>query len=234
MSKTPLVLLPGMLCDAALWSHQLTHLSEIADVSVGNLTAADTLAEMARAILRRAPERFALAGLSLGGIVAFEVMRQAPKRVTRLALLDTNARPPRPEQLGVWQRFRTMTRQGRFAEITEQHLLPVLVAPDRQQETALTTTIRQMAEHIGAEAFLRQLSLQEQRPDSRVDLPYIVCPTLVLAGRQDMVCPLDMHEEIAAAVPNATLVVIEHCGHLSSMEQPQAVTAALRSWLQRT
>jgi pimeloyl-ACP methyl ester carboxylesterase len=233
MSKIPLVLLPGMLCDAALWSHQLTHLSEIADVSVGNLTEADTLAGTARAILRRAPERFALAGLSLGGIVAFEVMRQAPKRVTRLALLDTNARPPRPEQLGVWQRFRTMTRQGRFAEITEQHLLPVLVAPDRQQDTALTTTIRQMAQHIGAEAFLRQLSLQEQRPDSRVDLPYISCPTLVLAGRQDMLCPLDMHEEIAAAIPCATLVVIEHCGHLSSLEQPQAVTAALRSWLQR-
>ncbi len=234
MSQMPLILLPGMLCDDALWSYQRTHLSDIADVSVEKLIGADTLTGMAREILRRAPERFALAGLSLGGIVAFEVMRQVPERVTKLALLNTNARPPRLEQLEVWQGLRIMTQQGQFAEVVEQHLLSVLVASGRQQETVLTTTIRQMAQRIGSEAFLHQLAFQEQRPNSRVDLPYIACPTLVLTGRQDVVCPLELHEEIASAIPNATLIEIEQCGHLSSLEQPQAVTEALRSWLQRT
>ena len=234
MSQTPLILLPGMLCDDALWSYQRTNLSDIADASVEKLIGADTLTGMAREILRRAPERFALAGLSLGGIVAFEVMRQAPERVTKLALLNTNARPPRLEQLEVWQRLRTMTQQGQFAEVVEQHVRSVLVTSDRQQETALMTTTRHMAEHIGPEVLLHQLSFQAQRPDSRVDLPDIACPTLVLAGRQDVVCPLELHEEIASAIPNATLVVIEQCGHLSSLEQPQMVTEAMRFWLRRT
>lgn len=234
MCKTQLVLLPGMLCDDALWSYQHIHLSEIADIKVENLIGAVTLPDMAREVLRRAPQRFALAGLSLGGIVAFELMRQAPERVTKLALLNTNARPPRLDQLEVWQRLSTMTQQGQFPEVVEQHVQSVLSASDRQGEAALTATIRHMAQRIGPEAFLHQLAFQAQRPDSRIDLPYISCPTLVLVGREDVVCPLALHEEIATGIPNATLVVIEQCGHLSSLEQPRAVTEALRSWLGRT
>ena len=233
MDDAQLVLLPGMLLDAELFAHQVEHLSDACDVQVGDITTADTIEGMARSVLEEAPERFALAGLSLGGIVAFEILRRAPERVERLALLDTNARPPTPEQLEAWRRFAALTREGRFAEVTETHLMPVLIHPDRQKDAGITGAIKRMAEHVGEEAFLRQLSAQAARPDSRKHLGYISCPTLVAGGRQDASCPVELHEEIASAIPGAALVVIEQCGHLSSMEQPQAVTALLRYWLQQ-
>lgn len=231
MSETHLVLLPGMLCDGALFEHQVAHLSDIVGVTVGDMTDGDSVAEVARSVLRSAPERFALAGLSLGGIVAFEVMRQAPGRVSRLALLDTNARSPTPQQLESWRAFAAMTEDGRFDEVIER-LMPVQIRPDRLRDKALTTTITRMAENVGERAFLRQLSAQAGRPDSREGLSGIPCPTLVVVGRQDALCSVEMHQEIAAAIPDAKLVVIEDCGHLSSLEQPQAVTALLRYWLQ--
>jgi pimeloyl-ACP methyl ester carboxylesterase len=222
-----------MLLDGELFGHQTEHLSEVCDVRVGDITTADTVEGMARSVLESAPDRFALAGLSLGGIVAFEILRRAPERVERLALLDTNARPPRPEQLDAWRKFRKMTEGGRFSEVNEEYILPTLTHPDRQGDATLTGAIRRMADNVGEEAFLRQLSAQETRPDSRNSLRSISCPTLVAVGRQDALCPLELHEEIASAIPGAALVVIEDCGHLSSMEQPQAVTALLRYWLQQ-
>jgi pimeloyl-ACP methyl ester carboxylesterase len=231
MGEAHLVLLPGMLLDEELFSHQVEHLSEVAEVKVGDVTGSDTVAGMAQQVLRDAPERFALAGLSLGGIVAFEIMRRAPERVERLALLDTNARPPRPEQLEVWKEFARMTEDGRFSEVTEKHIMPTLVHPERKQDADLMDGIRRMAASVGEEGFLRQLSAQETRPDSRERLKDISCPTLVAVGRQDTLCPVELHEEIASAISGAVLVVIEDCSHLSSMEQPQAVTALLRYWL---
>lgn len=230
-SKPHLILLPGMLCDAELFSHQTKHLSEVATVEVGDVTRDDSVVAMARSVLDSAPERFSLAGLSLGGIVAFEILRQAPERVERLALLDTSARPPRRDQLENWREFAALTTEGRFGEVVEKHLLPVQTHPDRRHDAALAKTIVRMAENVGEEAFLRQLAAQRSRPDSREDLAEISCPTLVLTGRQDALCSLEMHEEIASAIPDATLVVVEECGHLSSLEQPQAVTAVLRYWL---
>lgn len=232
MSRTHLILLPGMLLDAGLFSHQVEHLSEIVDVRVGDTTTSDTIEGLALSVLDDAPERFALAGLSLGGIVAFEILRRAPERVERLALLDTSARPPRPEQLEAWREFGEMTQEGRFAEVNEKRIMPTLVHPDRREEAGLKEEIRRMAANVGERAFLRQLSAQKTRPDSRERLGEISCPTLVAAGRQDALCPVGLHEEIASAIPGAALVVVEDCGHLSSMEQPQAVTALLRYWLQ--
>jgi pimeloyl-ACP methyl ester carboxylesterase len=225
-------LLPGMLLDAGLFSHQVEHLSEIVDLQVGDITTSDTVEDMAQSVLDAAPERFALAGLSLGGIVAFEILRRAPERVERLALLDTTARPPRQEQLQAWREFEEMTEQGRFAEVNEQRIMPTLFHPDRREEAGLVEEIRRMAAGVGERAFLRQLSAQRTRPDSRERLKEVTCPTLVAAGRQDVLCPVELHEEIASAIPGARLVVIEDCGHLSCMEQPQAVTALLRYWLQ--
>lgn len=230
-NKTPLILLPGTLCDQTLWHHQLDHLADIAEMSVGDLTQHDSVAKMARSVLRSAPERFALAGLSLGGIVAFEIMRQAPERVTKLALLDTNPRPIRPTQIPIWQSYVRLATNGQFGDITARHLLPGLIHPDRQQDKSLTTAIEQMADNIGPEAFVRQARAVTTRPDSRPGLPHIACPTLVVVGRQDALCSLDLHEEIAGAIPKATLVIVEQCGHLSSLERPQAVTALLRYWL---
>ncbi len=230
-SKTHLILLPGMLCDAELFSHQTRHLSDVAAVEVGDIMRDDSVVAMARSLLESAPDRFSLAGLSLGGIVAFEVLRQAPGRVERLALLDTSARAPRRDQLESWHTFAALTAQGRFGEVAEKHLLPVQIHPDRRHDAALAKTILRMAENVGEEAFLRQLSAQEGRPESREDLANIPCPTLVVTGRQDALSSMEMHEEIASTVPDATLVVIEECGHLSSLEQPQAVTALLRYWM---
>ena len=232
MSGTHLILLPGMLLDAGLFSQQVEHLSEIADVRVGDITTSDTIEGLALSVLDDAPEIFALAGLSLGGIVAFEILRRAPERVERLALLDTSARPPRPEQLETWREFGEMTEEGRFAEVNERRIMPTLVHPDRREEAGLAEEIRRMAANVGERAFLRQLSAQKTRPDSRERLGEIACPTLVAAGRQDALCPVELHEEIASAIPRAALVVVEDCGHLSSMERPQAVTALLRYWLQ--
>lgn len=232
MDETHVVLLPGMLCDDILFEHQVEHLSEVARVSVGDLTRNDSIEGMARTVLKEAPDRFALAGLSMGGIVAFEVMRQASERVTRLALLDTNARPPNEQQLEGWKEFARMVGEDRFLEVVEEYLRPVYFHPDRE-DPGLGKKARRMADNVGEEAFLRQLSAQAQRPDSRESLRNIRCPTVVMAGRDDALCSVAMHEEVASALPKADLVLIEQCGHLSSIEQPQAVTAVLRYWLQR-
>ena len=229
--KPRLVLLPGMLCDVALFAHQTEHLAEVADVGVGDLTRDDSVAGMAQTVLGAAPETFALAGLSLGGIVAMEVVRRAPGRVERLALLDTTPLPPRPEQLETWDEFERMTGEGRFTDVTTGRLMPALIHPSRREDGYLTGAIERMAENVGGGAFLRQLSAQRGRPDSRESLTGIECPTLVLCGREDALCPYPLHEEMAGLVPGAALVPVERCGHLSSLERPEAVTAVLRYWL---
>lgn len=231
MAAAPLVLLPGMLCDDILFEYQSEHLSRVAEITVGDLTREDSISGMARTVLDEAPERFALAGLSMGGIVAFEVLRQAPERVSRLALLDTTARPPSGQQLEAWEQFADMVSEGRFMEVVEEYLLPAYFHPDRK-DADLEGKARRMAENVGEEAFLRQLSAQAGRPDSRESLRDIRCPTLVALGRQDQLCPMEVHEEIAEAIPDAGFKVIEDCGHLSTLERAETATELLRRWLE--
>ena len=226
----PLILLPGTLCDATLWHHQRLYLADVADVQIGDMAAGDTIAATAQAILRTAPPRFALAGLSLGGIVALEVVRQAPERVEHLALLNTSARPLTPEQDADWEALGAQTANGAFDRIAVTLLAPML-AVEHQQNESLVATVKRMADTVGPEAFLRQVQMQLSRRDNRTLLQSITCPTLVIAGRQDATSPLERQIEMVAALPNAALVVIEECGHLSAIEQPVAVTALLRSWL---
>ena len=228
--KTPLLLLPGLLCDAALWRAQIADLADLAECSVADLTRHDSVEGMAEAALADAPPRFALAALSMGGYVAHEIMRRAPERVERLALLDTSARADSDEQRARRRGLITLARQGRFRGVTPR-LLPLLVHPARLDDEPLVEIVMGMAERIGRDAFLRQQTAILGRPDSRPDLPRIDCPTLVLCGRQDAVTPLEGHEEMAAAIPAARLVVIEECGHLSPLERPAAVSAAMREWL---
>ena len=229
-ARTPLVLLPGLLCDAALWRHQTDTLADIAEITVADLTGDDRFDDMARTVLETAPETFALAGLSMGGYVAHEIMRQAPGRVTRLALLDTSARADTPGPSERRRAFIAQTRHGDFKGVTSR-LLPMLIHPDRLEDGDLTGTIMAMAEGVGREAFLRQQNAIMHRPDCRRDLGAIHCPTLVLCGRQDALTPLAGHEEMADGIPNATLVVIEDCGHMAPMERPRAVSAVMRYWL---
>jgi len=228
--RIPLVFLPGLLCDHALWECQLRHLADIAESQVADLTRHDGVAALAESALATAPPRFALAGLSMGGYVAQEIMRRAPERVLKLALLDTSARPDPPEQLSRRRGLIELARSGRFRGVTPR-LLPLLIHPDRQSEDDLTATIMAMAQRVGQEAFVRQQTAIMGRPDSRPTLPAIACPTLVLGGREDALTPPPILAEIAAAIPGARHVIIEDCGHLPPLERPHAVSALLRQWL---
>jgi pimeloyl-ACP methyl ester carboxylesterase len=230
-SKPPLVLLSGLLCDAALWRHQVETLSDMADISVADLTRADQAGTAAQGVLASAPDEFALAGLSMGGYVALEIMRQAPDRVTRLALLDTSARPDTQEKIKFRQELVDLARIGQFKGVTPR-LLPKLIHPERMADRELVESIMEMAERVGRDAFLRQQRLLMNRPDSRHDLALIHCPAVVICGRQDGLTPLADSEEMAEKIPRGKLVVIEDCGHLSTMERPRAVSAVLRYWLQ--
>jgi pimeloyl-ACP methyl ester carboxylesterase len=231
MKKIPLVLVPGLLCDAQLWRSQVEDLAAIADIWIADHTRSDTMAGVARDVLADAPfANFALAGLSMGGYIALEIMRQAPQRVDRLALLDTAAGAELPQQTQRRMDFIALAERGHFVRVTET-LLPLLIHPSRRGERALTRTIKSMARNIGKDAFLRQEHAIMSRADSLALLATISCPALVLCGRQDALTPPTRHEEIAAGIKGASLEVIEDCGHLSTLEKPALVNAALRRWL---
>jgi pimeloyl-ACP methyl ester carboxylesterase len=229
--KTPLLLVPGHLTDAAMWAHQTRHLADIADMTVADVPDSPSMAGMARAVLAKAPPRFALAGLSMGGYIAFEIMRQAPERVTHLALLDTMAAGNSPMHVERRHKFMGMLRDGRFDAVLSE-FVPLLVHPARMQDKALMGELDAMNRRVGAQTALAQQQAMLDRPDSRPDMARIACPTLVLCGRQDALTPLAAHEEMAAGIKGAKLVVVEDCGHMSTMEKPEAVTAVMRYWLQ--
>lgn len=225
-----LVLVPGLLCDDDLYAAQRAALDGVADVVVPDIRPAGSVEQMARAVLDAAPERFALAGLSLGGYVVLEVLRQARSRVTRVALLDTSAHPERPEQ--------TARRRALLALVDDEGLdaglevlWPTEVAPSRVADAALHDRFQAMCRRSGRDVLVRQVGAIVARADSRPDLPGLDLPLLVLCGRQDAITPLDDHEEMARLAPRARLVVLDDCGHLSTWEQPDAVTDELRRWL---
>ena len=232
MTKTPLILLPGLLCDQALWAHQSETLSDIADISVADMTRDETIQGMAERVLDSAPETFALAGLSMGGYAAQEIIRRAPERVERLALLDTSARADSPENTKQRKGFIEQLELGDFRGVTSR-LLPLLVHEDRLSDDGLIAVIQSSAENVGPEAYIGQQKAIMTRPDRRQDLKKITCPALVLCGRQDALTPLALHEEMAGAIAGASLVVIEDCGHLSPLERPRTVSAVMRYWLAR-
>lgn len=185
---------------------------------------------MARRVLAAAAPSFALAGLSMGGYCALDIMRRASERVTRLALLDTGARADSPEQLSRRRGLIELAEKGAFKGVTPR-LLPLFLHPDRLKDRDLVERMTAMAHRIGKDSFLRQQQAIMARIDSRPHLSRIACPTLLLCGRQDQLTPPALHEEMAALIPEARLTIIEDSGHLSSMEQPRAVSAALRRWL---
>ena len=231
--KLGLVLVPGLLCDALLWSGQIEALGAEFKCWVADHTRSETMAGVAADVLRDAPfERFALAGLSMGGYIALEMMRQAAHRVDRLALLDTSARGDTPEQLEKRRGLVSLAERGRFIGVT-RGLLPLFIHRNRLRDEKLVNTVRKMARNIGRDVFIRQEQAIMSRTDSVALLPTITCPTLVLCGRQDVVAPLERHQEMADGIPGASLAVIEECGHLSTLERPAEVSAALRAWLPR-
>jgi len=228
----PVVLVPGLLLTPQLYALQLEALWADAPVLLANHTRADSMAELARGILAQAPPRFALVGLSMGGYIAFEILRRAPERVARLALLDTAARPDTPDITAGRRTNMQLAQSGRLAEVVDA-LIPRLVHPSRVTDAPLLDVIRRMGAQVGVAGYLRQQAAIIARPDSRPMLRDIRCPTLVLVGDADQLTPPERAQEIAAGVRGAELVIVPECGHLSTLERPELVTRALRSWLGR-
>jgi pimeloyl-ACP methyl ester carboxylesterase len=229
-TSLPTLLLPGLLCTAALYAAQVPALWQFGPVMLADHRHDDSMGAIAARILAHAPPRFALLGLSMGGYIAFEVLRQTPQRVLRLALLDTTARADTPEQTLRRRELIARAAGGGFGEIADL-LYPALVHPQRRDDAALREQVRAMAEQTGIEAFIRQQTAILARCDSRPLLAAIDCPTLVLVGDADQLTPPERAQEIAAGIRNARLVVVPGSGHLSTLEQPQRVNAALVEWL---
>ena len=209
---------------------QVQTLADIADITVADMTLDDTVKGMAKRVLKAAPERFALAGLFMGGYTALAIMRRAPERVERLALLNTTAPADSPEQTKQRSAFIDQLEFGNFCGVTSQ-LLPLLIHENRLDDGEITAVVKASAENVGPEAYVRQQKVIMSRPDGLEDPKRIACRTLVLCGRQDTLTPLHLHEEMAAAIPGASLVVVEDCGHLAPLERPRTVSAVMRYWL---
>jgi pimeloyl-ACP methyl ester carboxylesterase len=229
-TRQQLVLIPGLLCSPALYADQVAALSDIADITVADHTKHGTMAAIAASILAMAPPKFALTGLSMGGYIALEIMRQAPERVTKLALLDTNAEADPPERAPIRRALCARADMEGIAPVSAS-LLPQWVHPDRLADTALVAIVGRMATTVGITAFRRQIEAIITRIDSRPSLAAIKVPTLVLVGREDRATPVAQSEEIALGIKDSRLVIIEHCGHLTTLERPADVTAELRVWL---
>ncbi len=231
MAET-LVLIPGLACTSRLFEPQVAALESERPIRVADHTQDDSIPAIAARILREAPERFAVAGLSMGGYIALEVMRQAPERVARLALLDTSARPDSVEASQDRERLIALAQAGRFEDIHSK-LWPRLVHPQRQADQELQDVVLGMMRETGADAYIRQQRAIMARVDSRPNLPGIEVPTLVLVGEGDAITPPEIAREMAEMIEWASLVVVPESGHLSTLEQPERVTQALRLWLNK-
>ncbi len=231
MAVRDVLLLPGLMCDRRLWAPQIEALPQ--RTFVGDTTRADNFPDMARDVLSAAPPRFAMAGLSMGGILAFEIWRQAPERVSHIALLDTNARADPPDRKSRRMQQIEEALSGRLRELAIETLKPVYLAESHRDDDKLLGTIMDMAMDLGPKVFERQSLALKNRVDSVDTLDTIDCPALVLCGREDALCPVSFHELMASRIPGAKLVVVDDCGHLATLEQPDVVTAELEALFER-
>jgi pimeloyl-ACP methyl ester carboxylesterase len=231
---TPVVLLPGLVCDASVWTHARNALSEHAPVSIAEYGTLDSLGTMAEKVLREAPAHFALAGHSMGGRIALEVFRRAPERITALALLDTGVAPLAPgdagerETAGRHELLAIAQTQGMAAMATRW--VQGMIWSPRLQDRALVDSVIDMMARSSAEVFAAQIRALLARPDAGDLLMQILCPTLVLCGEQDAWAPALRHREMAARIRGAQLVLVPECGHMCTLERPETVTRALLDW----
>lgn len=226
--RHPLVLLPGTLCDDRLWSAQLHGLSEVAQPRVIDISFADRMTTLAARVLEHLPPRFALAGFSFGGILAFELWRQAPQRITHLALIDTNARPDLQADMRAEQR-QAARRMG-IGPYVRQQLLPGYLCHETKNPD-IEETIVAMAQRSGINVFDRQMLAIQHRQDSRDDLHAITVPTLVTAGLEDQLCPPALQWEMADRIPDARCELLPQCGHFSPLEKPERINKLLAELL---
>lgn len=225
----PIVLIPGLNCSARIYAAQIPALWRLGPVTIADHSHGDSVETMARHILASAPPRFLLAGFSLGGYIAFEMLRQSPRRVAGVALLDSSARPDSPAQTALRQRRIAAVQSGRFDEVVAEQF-PALVHESRRADESLYRVYRAMAEETGAGLFIRHQRAIIQRADSRADLASIRGPVLVLVGDSDQITPPDAAKEMAEGIEGARFVTISDCGHLAPIEKPEVVSQALVEW----
>ncbi|MGY8938362.1 MAG: alpha/beta fold hydrolase [Flavobacteriales bacterium] len=228
--KDKLIMIPGTLCDYNLFKYQTEGLKDLVDCRVASNTSASSLKQVAKNILDNYSGSFSVMGLSYGGIVAFELLRQAPERINKLILMNTNYKQPSERTRINQQRFIGMAYLGEFKEITSKILIDAMLHPKNAKKQELRETILNMALNVGTYGFFNQVKAQLARPDSSKDLQNIKCPTLIITGKEDNICPLKLHKEMAETIPNSTLKIIEECGHLSALEQPNLVNSIIIDW----
>jgi pimeloyl-ACP methyl ester carboxylesterase len=226
----PILLVPGLASSPRIFAPVLSAFWRFGPVTVANHIRDDNMGAIARRILAEAPPRFALAGHSMGGYIAFEIMRQAPQRVAKLALINTQARPDSPEVTARRRVQMARAKAGEFHAILDE-LFGTFVHPSRRDDAELRQLVHDMGDDIGIDAFIRQQTAVIGRADSRPTLAWIRCPTLVLSGDEDNTIPNSLSSEMAAGIHAAKLVILANCGHLPQLEQPQATTDALVEWL---
>jgi pimeloyl-ACP methyl ester carboxylesterase len=229
-NSMPILLVPGLVSSPRIFAPVVPALWQWGPVTVANHIRDDNMGAIARRILAEAPPRFALAGHSMGGYIAFEIMRQAPDRVARLALINTQARPDTAEATARRHGMMSRVRCGEYRAVLDELFLG-FVHPSRLEDVSLRQLVYDMGDDVGPEAFIRQQTAVISRPDSRPSLAWIKCPTLVLTGDQDNTIPNSLSMEMANGIPRAKLVVLPNCGHLPQPEQPQATADALDEWL---
>jgi pimeloyl-ACP methyl ester carboxylesterase len=231
-NTTPILLVPGLLSSPRIFAPILPALWRVAPVTVANHIRDDNIGAIARRILHEAPPRFALAGHSMGGYIAFEIMRQAPDRVSRLALMNTQARPDTEEATARRRSQMARAKAGEFRDVLNE-LFPIFVHPMRRDRADLLQLVHDMGQDVGVDAFIRQQNAIIARADSRPTLASITCPTLVLTADQDKTIPNLLSKEMADGIRGAKLVILSQCGHMVQAEQPEATANALLEWLQR-
>ena len=228
----PLVLLPGMMCDARLFGPQIAELSADMAVMVAPITQGERIEEIASSLLDLLPARFALAGLAMGGIVAMELLRRAPDRITRIALMCTNPLAETPAIAADREPQIVKARSGRLLEVMREEMKPNYLAPGPHRAEVLDLVV-DMAEALGPDVFIRQSRALQRRKDQQAVLRKCRTPALILCGEHDQLCPVKRHTFMAELIPYAELVVLESSGHLPTLEQPDVTTAALRSWMRQ-
>ncbi|MDH5798322.1 MAG: alpha/beta hydrolase [Paracoccaceae bacterium] len=228
---TPLVLLPGMMCDGRLFGPQIAALGLNRAMHLAPIGGHATTAELARDVLAHAPPRFALAGLSMGGIVAMEIIHQAPERVERLALLDTNPRAELPEVQARRAPQIEKAENGRLREVMRDEMKPnyLFEGPEKQR---ILDLCMDMAMDLGPKVFMRQSLALRDRPDRQETLRHLRVPTLLLCGAEDRLCPVERHHLLHDLIPGSRLEVVPNAAHLPTLEQPDATNAALARWLE--
>jgi pimeloyl-ACP methyl ester carboxylesterase len=223
------------MCDASVWAHQRQALADISDIHIADNGARDSLAAMAQAIIDTAPARFALAGHSMGGRVALEVMRRVPERVQALALLDTGYQELPAGEHGQRERAARLEllERARARGMREmgKDWVRGMVHPACLDDEPLVNGILEMIGSKSAELYAAQIQALLSRADASELLPQIRCPALVLVGREDTWAPVARHTQMASLIPGATLTIVPDCGHMCTLEQPEAVSGALRAWL---